>query len=117
VWLFFLTHFIHLHVPAGASPKDGPSAGITMASALYSLALNKPIRRNFAMTGELTLTGRVMPVGGLKEKTIAAKRAKVRNLVFPSENRKDFEELPDHVRKGLKPSFVETFQQVVDLCF
>ncbi|MFO7870590.1 MAG: endopeptidase La [Kiritimatiellia bacterium] len=114
---FFNRHFIHLHVPAGATPKDGPSAGITMASALYSLAVNKPIARKFAMSGELTLTGRVMPVGGIKEKTIAAKRAKVRNLVFPSPNRKDYEELPEHIRKGLKAHFADTFEEVVDLCF
>ena len=114
---FFDTSFIHLHVPAGATPKDGPSAGITMASALYSLARNKPVRRGFAMTGELTLTGRVMPIGGVKEKTIAAKRAKIPNLVFPAANRKDFEELPEHVRKGLKPRFVATFEEVVAACF
>ncbi|MDP6629792.1 MAG: endopeptidase La [Kiritimatiellia bacterium] len=109
--------FIHLHIPAGATPKDGPSAGITMASALYSLATGKRIRKAFAMTGELTLTGRVMPIGGVKEKTIAAKRAGINNLVFPEANRKDFEELPDHVRKGLKPNYVSTFPEVVEICF
>ena len=108
---------VHLHVPAGATPKDGPSAGVTMACALYSLMLDKPVKRGFAMTGELTLTGRVMPVGGIKEKTIAARRAKVRNLVFPAQNRKDFEELPEHVRKGLKPSFVTSFTEVIETCF
>jgi ATP-dependent Lon protease len=108
---------VHLHVPAGATPKDGPSAGITMASSLYSLALNIPIKRGFAMTGELTLTGKVMQIGGLKEKTIAAKRAKVANLVFPEANRSDFEELPEHVRRGLKPHFVSTFADVVKICF
>jgi ATP-dependent Lon protease len=108
---------IHLHVPAGATPKDGPSAGITMASALYSLAMNKPIRRGFAMTGELTLTGLVMPIGGVKEKTIAARRAKVENLVFPAANRPDFEELPAHIRKGIHPHFVRTFSEVAELCF
>jgi ATP-dependent Lon protease len=114
---FFSVNFIHLHVPAGATPKDGPSAGVTMATALYSLAKNSPIRKHFAMTGELTLTGLVMPIGGLKEKTIAAKRAKVSNLVFPAGNRRDFEELPEHIRKGLKPHFVSTFREIVDLCF
>ena len=113
----FRKNAIHLHVPAGATPKDGPSAGITMASALYSMATNKPIRRGFTMTGELTLTGRVMPIGGLKEKTIAAKRTKVKHLVFPKDNRKDFEELPEHIKKGLEPHFVSTFQEVVDICF
>jgi ATP-dependent Lon protease len=114
---FFGRHFIHLHVPAGATPKDGPSAGITMAASLYSLVRGVAVRRRFAMTGELTLKGRVMPVGGVKEKTIAAKRAKVSHLVFPEQNRRDFEELPDHVRKGLHPHFVGTFQQVVDVAF
>ncbi|NQU39900.1 MAG: endopeptidase La [Lentisphaerae bacterium] len=108
---------IHLHVPAGATPKDGPSAGITMAAALYSLVTGKRIRKGFAMTGELSLTGRVMPIGGVKEKTIAAKRAGIRNLVFPAANRKDFEELPAHIRKGLKPNYVSTFPEVVDVCF
>jgi len=114
---FFMNSFIHLHVPAGATPKDGPSAGITMACALYSLAADKAIKRGFAMTGELSLTGLVMPIGGLKEKTIAAKRAGVKNLVFPAGNKKDFDELPDHIRKGLTPRFVTTFKEVVDICF
>lgn len=114
---FFRKHFVHLHVPAGATPKDGPSAGITMALALYSLAKNKAVKPGFAMTGELTLTGQAMPVGGVKEKTIAAKRAKIRNLIFPAGNRKDFDELPDHIRKGLVPHFVRTFSEVVKICF
>ena len=80
---FFNDHAIHLHVPAGATPKDGPSAGITMALALYSLATNRPVRTGVAMTGELTLTGRVLPIGGVREKTIAARRAKIRELIFP----------------------------------
>lgn len=114
---FFENNLIHLHVPAGATPKDGPSAGVTMATALYSLATQKPIRAHYAMTGELTLTGFVLPIGGLKEKTIAAKRAGVNDLIFPKENKKDFEELPAHIRKGLKPHFVATFRDVVKLCF
>jgi ATP-dependent Lon protease len=114
---FLRQNFIHLHVPAGATPKDGPSAGVTMACALYSLVLGKPVKRNLAMTGELTLTGRVMPVGGIKEKTIAARRAKVKRLVFPAENRKDFDELPEHIRKGLTAHYVTTFNEVVEVCF
>lgn len=114
---FFEKHFIHLHVPSGATPKDGPSAGITMASALYSLALNKSIRPHWAMTGELSLTGLVMPIGGVKEKTIAAKRARVRNLIFPKENERDFNELPAHIRRGLHAHFVDTFAGVAALCF
>jgi ATP-dependent Lon protease len=114
---FFQTHFVHLHVPAGATPKDGPSAGITMAAALYSLVRGIPARKRLAMTGELSLTGKVMEIGGVKEKTLAAKRAKVRHLVFPEENRKDFEGLPDHVRKGLTPHYVSTFEEVVAVTF
>jgi len=113
----FEKNYIHLHVPAGATPKDGPSAGITMASALYSLATGRTVRPHLAMTGELTLTGFVLPIGGLKEKTIAAKRAGVTELVFPKENAKDFAELPAHIRKGLKPHFVGTFKEVVDVAF
>ena len=114
---FFTNHFIHLHVPAGATPKDGPSAGITMACALYSLAKNKPIKKSFAMTGELTLSGLVMPIGGLKEKVIASKRAQVSNLIFPEENRADFEELDDHIKAGITPYFVSQFKEVLKICF
>ncbi len=114
---FFEKTLIHLHVPAGATPKDGPSAGITMACALYSLAIRKPLRLRCAMSGELSLTGLVMPVGGLKEKAIAAKRAKITTLIFPAENREDFEDLPSHIRKGLKPIFVNRFRDVVNACF
>lgn len=114
---FFEKNFIHLHVPAGATPKDGPSAGITMATALYSLAINKAMKRHMAMTGELSLTGKVMPIGGVKEKTIAAKRSNVVHLVFPAENKKDYDELPSYIRKGLKPHFVSTFDEVIKICF
>ena len=114
---FFEEHSIHLHVPAGATPKDGPSAGITMATALYSLATGKPVKPTIAMTGELTLTGRVMPVGGIKEKTIAAKRYKIRHMIMPEENRKDWEEVPQHVRKGIVPHFVRRYEEVLAFCF
>ncbi len=114
---FFGGHLIHLHVPAGATPKDGPSAGITMACAIYSLAVGRPIIANIAMTGELTVTGLVMPIGGVKEKLIAAKRAGVTNLVFPADNKADFEELDDHIRAGIRPFFVATFKEVVKICF
>ncbi len=113
---FFKTSFIHLHVPAGATPKDGPSAGITMASALLSLARNKPVRK-IAMTGELTLTGQVFPVGGIREKVIAARRAGVRELILPEDNRSDYEEVPEHIRKGLKVHFASVFEDVVPLLF
>ncbi|MEJ2426061.1 MAG: endopeptidase La [Candidatus Thiodiazotropha sp.] len=113
---FFEKAFIHLHVPAGATPKDGPSAGITMASALLSLARKKPVR-NIAMTGELTLTGQVFPVGGIREKVIAARRAGIRELILPEDNRTDFEEVPDHIRKGLKVHFASEYEDVVPLLF
>ncbi len=108
---------IHLHVPAGATPKDGPSAGVTMATALYSLATGRTVRSRLAMTGELTLTGRVMAIGGVKEKTIAARRAGIRTLIFPADNRKDFDDLPQHVRQGLSPHFATTFEEVLATAF
>ena len=114
---FFENHFIHLHVPAGATPKDGPSAGITMATALYSLARNRPIKKRIAMTGEITITGKVLPIGGVKEKTLAAKRAKVKIVIFPLENQKDFDELPDHVKQGIEAHFVNYFNEVLDIVY
>ena len=114
---YFKENFIHLHVPAGATPKDGPSAGITMALALYSLATNKPVKQDLAMTGELTLTGKVLPIGGIREKTIAARRVGVYNLIFPKDNQKDFEELPDYLKKGIKPHFVDYFTDVLDVAY
>lgn len=110
---FFATGFIHLHVPAGATPKDGPSAGITMATALFSLATHRPIIREIAMTGELTLTGQVLPVGGIREKVIAAKRVKIYELLLPEANRRDFEELPEYVREGLRVHFVKEYPEVL----
>lgn len=109
---FFEKMMIHLHVPAGATPKDGPSAGITMASALVSLAKNRRVRKSLAMSGEISLTGRVLPVGGIKEKVIAARRMKIRNLLLPEANRGDYEELPEYVKKGLSVNFVATYEQV-----
>ncbi len=114
---FFSKNLIHLHVPAGATPKDGPSAGITMACALYSLVTNCPVKENMAMTGELTLTGLVMPIGGVKEKMIASKRAKVREVVLPKDNQEDFELLPDHIKEGITPYFVSSFEEVIRICF
>ncbi len=114
---FFKQNLIHLHVPAGATPKDGPSAGITMACSIYSLAMNKPIRPNIAMTGELTLSGLVMPIGGVKEKMIASQRAKVQEVLLPKDNQEDFEMLPDHIKEGITPHFVSTFDEVRKICF
>lgn len=114
---FFRKNLIHIHVPAGATPKDGPSAGVTMACAVHSLVENVPIRENIAMTGELTLTGLVMPIGGVKEKMIASKRVKVKEVVLPKANQEDFELLPDHIKDGITPHFVSTFDEVKRICF
>lgn len=114
---FFEKHIVHLHVPAGATPKDGPSAGITMASSIYSLVTGKISRSNFAMTGELTLTGKVFPIGGLKEKLIAAKRAGIKEIIFPKQNEKNLEEVQDHIKKGLKFHPVEDMTEVISLLF
>lgn len=114
---FFEENLIHVHVPAGATPKDGPSAGITMALSLYSLARNMPIREGIAMTGELTLTGRVLPIGGVKEKTIAAKRVGINTLIFPEDNAKDFEELPDYIKEGLTVYFAKNFVDVLKVAY
>ena len=114
---FFDQAFVHLHVPEGATPKDGPSAGITMATALLSLARNQRVARPLAMTGELTLTGRVLPVGGIREKVIAARRSGIRELILPEANRGDFEELPDYIREGIEVHFVSRYPQVVEIAF
>ncbi|KAI0243542.1 ATP-dependent Lon protease pim1 [Massospora cicadina] len=109
---FFDRADVHLHVPEGATPKDGPSAGITMATSLVSLALDCPIPSTVAMTGEITLTGKVLKIGGLKEKTIAAKRSGVTDIICPASNRPDWEELSEHVREGLNAHFVEWFDDI-----
>jgi ATP-dependent Lon protease len=114
---FFDNHFVHLHVPAGATPKDGPSAGITMTSALLSMITGKPVLRDLGMTGELTLTGRVLPIGGLKEKTIAARRVGLKTLIFPEGNRKDFEEIPDYLKEGLQVHFARDYEDVFKVAF
>ena len=110
-------HEVHLHLPAGATPKDGPSAGITMALALYSLAKNKKVRGQIAMTGELSLTGKVLPVGGIKEKVLAAKRAGIKEIMLPIENEKDLQEVPERHRKGLKFYPVKHFDEVLKVVF
>jgi ATP-dependent Lon protease len=106
---------IHLHIPEGATPKDGPSAGITMATALLSLFLNKVIANGVVMTGELSLTGQVLPIGGLKEKTIAARRNKARRVIIPKQNLRDLDEIPDHVKSSLDFIPVERFEQVLEI--
>ena len=114
---FFDTSFVHLHVPEGATPKDGPSAGVTMATALLSLAKNVKIKRPLAMTGELTLTGQVLPVGGIREKVIAARRIGIPELILPDANRRDYEKLPDHIREGLNVHFAKHYQDVARIVF
>lgn len=112
---YFKNALIHLHVPAGATPKDGPSAGITMTSALLSLASQKEVERSIAMTGELTLTGHVLPIGGVREKIIAAKRVKIHEVILPDANKRDYEELPDYVREGMTVHFVKTYPDVAQI--
>ena len=109
--------YIHLHVPEGATPKDGPSAGITMASALLSLVLNKKIKAKFAMTGELTLSGTVLAVGGIREKVIAAKREGINNIILPQAVEGRFKRFPAHIKKGLKIHFVKHYDEVFNLIF
>lgn len=112
---FLATHEIHLHLPAGATPKDGPSAGITMALALYSLATKQRVRGDIAMTGELSLTGKVLPVGGIKEKVLAAKRAGIKEIILPWQNEKDLKEVPERHRKGMKFYPVKYFDEVLKI--
>jgi ATP-dependent Lon protease len=112
---YFATHDVHVHVPEGAIPKDGPSAGITMATAMLSAFMNQPINRSVAMTGEITLRGNVLPIGGLKEKILAARRAHIRTVIVPEGNRKHLEEVPRQVRKGLDLHFVSDVKEVFDL--
>ncbi|MCP9440865.1 MAG: endopeptidase La [Nitrospira sp.] len=109
----FTKQDLHIHVPAGAIPKDGPSAGITMATAIASALSGIPVRRDLAMTGEITLRGRVLPVGGLKEKILAAKRARLTTVILPRRNQKDLEEIPKHLLKGIRIIFADTMDEVM----
>lgn len=109
---FFSTNDIHIHVPAGSIPKDGPSAGLTIFCSLLSLLMGKPVRNNVAMTGEITLRGLVLPVGGIKEKVLAAKRAGIKTILLPEKNRKDLGEVPERVRKGLTFKFINRMDEV-----
>ncbi len=111
---WFATHDIHIHVPAGAIPKDGPSAGIAMATALASLLSGRPVRSDVAMTGEITLTGQVLPIGGLKEKALAAQRNGIKRVIAPAPNEQDVDEIPEHLRKDLKFVFVSEIGEVLE---
>ena len=109
---FYKTCDIHIHVPEGATPKDGPSAGITIATALVSALSGYPVRHDVAMTGEITLRGRVLPIGGLKEKSIAAYRSGIRTIIIPHENLKDLEEIPEHIKNEIKFVNVKSVDEV-----
>jgi ATP-dependent Lon protease len=111
---FFRDHDIHVHVPAGAIPKDGPSAGITMATAMASRATGRPVRSDTAMTGEITLTGKVLPIGGLKEKALAAQRAGINRLIIPRRNEADIDDIPAHLRRRMKFVLVDDEQEVLN---
>jgi ATP-dependent Lon protease len=112
---WFAEHDIHIHVPAGAIPKDGPSAGVTMATALVSLITARPVRDEVGMTGEMTLTGQVLPIGGLKEKALAAQRAGIGTIIAPSLNEADVEEIPEHLRRDLTFAFVDHIDEVLEV--
>ena len=109
----FKENDFHIHIPQGAVPKDGPSAGITMATALYSAITGKAVRSDLAMTGEVTLRGRVLPIGGLKEKILAARMAGLSEVLVPVENKKDIEEIPDEIKNGLAVTYVKNMKEVL----
>lgn len=113
----FSTKDVHVHVPEGATPKDGPSAGITLVTSMLSAFRGKQIKSGIAMTGEMTLRGRVLPVGGIKEKILAAKRSGVKTIVISEENRKDVEDIPEIYVKGLSFHYVRTITDVIDFVF
>ena len=114
---YFEKHDIHIHIPEGAVPKDGPSAGITMAAAMLSAVIGKKVKAKVAMTGEITLRGRVLPIGGLKEKILAAKMAHIKTVLVPEKNRADIAELSKEITKGLEILFVAQMEDVVKNAF
>jgi ATP-dependent Lon protease len=114
---WFREHDIHLHVPAGAVPKDGPSAGITMATAIASLVRNQPVSEEVGMTGEITLTGQVLPIGGVREKTLAAQRAGLKRVILPRDNEPDLAELPAETKRELEFVLVDSIDEVFDAAF
>ncbi|HSW87504.1 MAG TPA: endopeptidase La [Rhabdochlamydiaceae bacterium] len=114
---FFEKSQVHVHIPEGATPKDGPSAGITMVTAMLSLLKNQPVLQDLGMTGELTLTGKVLAIGGLKEKLIAARRSGAKVLIFPKDNHRDYDELPAYIKKGILVHFVENYDEVYHVAF
>jgi Lon-like ATP-dependent protease len=115
--MFFDYHDIHVHVPEGSTPKDGPSAGITLTTALLSLALDKAVTQDIAMTGEITLQGKVLKIGGLKEKVLAAQREQIKKVIVPKENKKDFMKLPDFLKEGIEITYAENYEDVFKVMF
>src|SRR3989454_7465335 len=111
---FFEDHFFHIHVPAGAIPKDGPSAGITMATAVVSVLTDRPVRRDVAMTGEITLRGKVLPIGGLKEKLLAAHRAGIKTFILPEKKRKNLHEGPDEGKQTMELVLVRHVDEILE---
>lgn len=114
---FFEKHDFHIHIPEGAVPKDGPSAGITMALAMLSAITGRKVRRDVAMTGEITLRGRVLPIGGLKEKILAAKEAGIKTVFVPKQNEKDIEEISKEIKSGLEILFIEHMEEMIETAF
>jgi ATP-dependent Lon protease len=114
---FFAKSDIHIHVPAGAMPKDGPSAGVAMVTALSSLMTNRPVRSDTAMTGEISLRGNVLPIGGIKQKVLGARRAGIKRIILPAQNEFDLEEVPAEVRKGMQFILVRTIDEVLEKAF
>jgi ATP-dependent Lon protease len=114
---WFSEHDIHIHVPAGAVPKDGPSAGVTMATAIASLVRNTPVSPDVGMTGELTLTGQVLAIGGLREKVLAAQRAGLKRIIVPHENEQDLEDVPVEIKRELEFILADSIEQVLDVAF
>lgn len=113
---FFARNSVHLHVPEGATPKDGPSAGCTMGISLLSLAKGRGVSSKIAMTGELTLTGKVLRIGGVREKVVAAKRSGISTIIMPKTNQSDWLQLPDFIQAGIHVHFVDSFEEVVQIC-
>jgi ATP-dependent Lon protease len=111
---WFAEHDVHVHVPAGAIPKDGPSAGVTMTTALVSLLTGRPVSDEVAMTGEVTLTGQVLPIGGLKEKALAAQRSGIHTVIAPRRNEADADDIPEHLRRDLRFVFAEEVGEVLE---
>lgn len=114
---FLESRDIHIHFPEGSTPKDGPSAGVAITTALVSLSLEQPIPQDIGMTGEISLNGKVLPIGGVKEKTMAAKREGINRLIFPKGNEKDVGKLAEYIKEDMKFYFVENYSQVFTICF